>query len=166
MWSYTFSSLACYAIQACFPIQGFWQGLAYSSSKVFDKVWYTDLLHKLKLYEILGQMFGLISYFLSNRWLWVVQNGKFSQEYPVNAGVPKAAFLVLYNNDLPDDIICNTAIDVDDITIYCKCDQASDLWEHLEMAAELDSDLQDFVDWDRKWSVDFNAGKAQLILFG
>ena len=96
----------------------------------------------------------------------MVQNGKFSQEYPVNAGVPKAAFLVLYNNDLPDDIICNTAIDADDITIYCKCDQASDLWEQLEMAAELDSDLQDFVDWGRKWSVDFNAGKAQLILFG
>ena len=33
------------------------------------------------------------------------------------------------------------------------------------MASELDSDLQDTVDWGRKWLVDFNAGKTQLVLF-
>ena len=30
------------------------------------------------------------------------------------------------------------------------------------MASE--SDLQDTVDWSRKWLVDFNAGKTQLVL--
>ena len=33
------------------------------------------------------------------------------------------------------------------------------------MAAELKSDLQDTLDWGRKWLVDFNAGKTQLVSF-
>ena len=31
------------------------------------------------------------------------------------------------------------------------------------LASELDSDLQDIVDWSRKWLADFNAGKTQLF---
>ena len=33
------------------------------------------------------------------------------------------------------------------------------------MASELESDLQDSVDWGKKWLVDFNAGKTQLVSF-
>ena len=33
------------------------------------------------------------------------------------------------------------------------------------MVSELESDLQDTVDWSRKWLVDFNAGKTQLVSF-
>ena len=33
------------------------------------------------------------------------------------------------------------------------------------MAAELESDLQDTVDWVRKWLADFNAGKTQQVSF-
>ena len=33
------------------------------------------------------------------------------------------------------------------------------------MASELDSDLQDTVDWGKKWLVDFKAGKTQLVSF-
>ena len=35
----------------------------------------------------------------------------------------------------------------------------------LELGAELESHLQDNVDWVKKWLVDFNAGKSQLALF-
>ena len=55
--------------------------------KAFDRVWDTGLLCKLKSYGISGWIFGLISSFLSNRWLQVVLDGKSSQEYPVNAGI-------------------------------------------------------------------------------
>ena len=34
------------------------------------------------------------------------------------------------------------------------------------LASELESDLRDTVDWDKKWLVDFSAGKTQLVLFG
>ena len=100
----------------------------------------------------------------------MVLDGKSSQEYPVNAGVPQGSILgptlfLLYINDLPDDVICDIAIYADDTTLCSKCDQASDLWQQLELASELESDLRDTVDWGRKWLVDFNAGKTQLVLF-
>ena len=62
--------------------------------------------------------------------------------------------------------ICDIAIYADDTTLYSKCDQASDLWQQLELAFELESDLRDTVDWGKKWLVDFNAGKTQLVSFG
>ena len=131
---------------------------------------HAGLLHKLKSYGISGQIFGLISSFLSNRWLQVILDGKSSQEYPVNAGVPQGSILgptlfLLYINDLPDDVICNIAIYADDTTLYSKCNQASDLWQQVELASELESDLRDTVNWGRKWLVDFNAGKTQLVSF-
>ena len=69
----------------------------------------------------------------------MVLDGKSSQEYPVNAGVPQGSILgptlfLLYLNDLPDCSICNTAIYT---TLYSKCGQASDLWQQLELAPEL-----------------------------
>ena len=100
----------------------------------------------------------------------MVLDGTSSQEYPVNAGVPQGSILVLtlfliYINDLPDDVTCNIAIYADDTTLCSKCGQASDLWQQLELASELESDLQPTVDWGRQWFVDFSAGKTQLVLF-
>ena len=136
------------------------QAVAFDVSKVFNRVWHTSLLHKLKCYGISCQIFGLISSFLSNRQIWVVLNGKSSQEYLVYAGVPQGsilgpAFLLLYINDLPDDVICNTAICADD---YSKCDQASDMWQQLELASERESDPPD-TGLGQKF-VDFNVGET------
>ena len=86
----------------------------------------------------------------------MVLNEKSSQEYPVNTGVPQGSILgstlfLLYINDLPDDVICDIAIYADDTTLYSKCGQASDLWQQLEVASELESDLRDILDWGKKW---------------
>ena len=64
----------------------------------------------------------------------MVHDWKFSQEYPVNAGVVQGSILfsapfLLYNNDLHDDVIFNIVIYADDTIIYSKCDLASDLWQ-------------------------------------
>ena len=128
------------------------------------------VLHKLESYGITGHIFGLISSFLSNRQLQVVLDLKSSQKYPVNDGVPQGSILgptlfLLYINDIPDDFICNNVIYADDTILYSKCDQASDLWSQLELAFELESDLWDTVDCGRKWLIDFNAGKTELVLF-
>ena len=83
----------------------------------------------------------------------------------------QASFFVLHFsyyiliNDLPDDVICDIAIYADDTTLYSKCDWISDLWQQLELASELESDLQDTVDCSKKWLVDFNTGKTQLVSF-
>ena len=157
-------------IARAFNRSGATRAVALDISKAFDRVWHAGLLHKLKSYGISGQIFGLISSFLSKRRLWVVLDGKSSQEYPVNAGVLQESILgptlfLLYINDLPDDVICNIAIYADDTALYSKCDKAFDLWQQLELASELESDLWDTVDWGRKWLVYFNAGKTQLVSF-
>ena len=69
----------------------------------------------------------------------MILDGKSSQEYPVNSGVPQesilgSTFFLLYINDLPNDVICNIVIYADDTTLYCKY-QASDLWQQLEFGS-------------------------------
>ena len=133
-------------------------------------VWNAGFLHKHKSYGISGRIFGLISSFVSNGQLRVILDGKSSQEYPVNAGVPQRSILgptrfLLHINDLPDDAICDIAIDADDTTLYSKFDRASDLWQQLEMASELGPDLRDTLDCGKKCLVDLNSGKTQLVLF-
>ena len=112
--------------------------VALDISKDFDRVWHAGLCHELKSYGIWGQIFGLISYFLSNRQLRVDLDGKSPQEYPVNARVPQGSILgltlfLLYINDLPDTVICDIAIYVDDTTLFSESDQSSDLWLQLEL---------------------------------
>ena len=82
---------------------------------------------------ILGQIFGLILSFPSNRWLPVVQDGKSSQKFQDNDAFPYGSvsgptLFLLYINDLPDDVICNIAVYADHATLHYKCDQASHLW--------------------------------------
>ena len=96
-------------------------------------------------------MFCRILSFLSNRWHRVIQGGKSSKEYSVNGGVRQGSILgstlfLPYINGILDDVICNIAIYVDVTTLCSKCDQASSLWQQLELASELESDLRDTVD--------------------
>ena len=54
-------------IARTFNRSGATRAVALDISKAFDRVWHASLLHKLKSYGISGQIFGLISSFLSNR---------------------------------------------------------------------------------------------------
>ena len=62
-------------IARAFNRSGATRAAALDISKAFDRVWHAGLLHKLKSYGISGQIFGLISSFLSNMRLRVVLNG-------------------------------------------------------------------------------------------
>ena len=75
----------------------------------------------------------------------MILDGQSLQEHSVNAGVLQSStfgttLVLLYINDLPDDVTCNIAIHADNSTLYCKWEQASDIWQQLELAPELESD--------------------------
>ena len=63
-----------------FNRSGATRAVALDIFKAFDRVWHAVLLHKFKSYGIPGQIFGLSSSLLCNRWLSVVLDGKSSQE--------------------------------------------------------------------------------------
>ena len=92
-FQYGFRSSRSDRIARAFNRSGATRAVALDISKAFDRVWHAGLLHKPKSYGISGQIFGLISSFLSNRWLQAVLDGKSSQENPVNAGVPQGSIL-------------------------------------------------------------------------
>ena len=99
------------------------RAVALDISKAFDRVWHAGLLHKRKCYGISGQIFGLISSFLSNRQLCMFVDGNSLQQYPVNAVVPQASIhrptlFPLNINDLPDDVICDIATYGDSTNLY------------------------------------------------
>ena len=78
----------------------------------------------------------------------MVLDGKSLQEYHVNSGDPQGSILVptlffRYVNDLPDDVTCTIALNVENTTPYSKRDRTSPyLWQHSEFSSELESDLR------------------------
>ena len=156
VWFEVFSDLLTVVsdrIGSAFNRSGATWAVALDISKAFDRVWHAGLLHKLKSYGISGQIFGLISSFLSNRQLWVVLDGKSSQEYPVNAGVPQGSIIertlfLLYINDLSDDGWCYEVWS----SIWSMANTRIDFWTWIWY-------IRNTVDWARKWLVEFSAGK-------
>ena len=56
--------------------------VALDISKALDRIWHARLLHKLKLYGVSGQIFGLILFFLvidDFEWFWMVSLKKNTQ---------------------------------------------------------------------------------------
>ena len=39
------------------------------------------------------------------------------------------------------------------------------MWQQLELASKIEYNLCNTIDWSRKWLVDFNAEKAQVVSF-
>ena len=108
------------------------QAVALDMVKTFDRVSHAGLLHKPRSYRLIGHIFGLISFFLNNRRLRVLLNGKSLYVYSVSAGAPERSilgpkFFLVYIKDLldNDDVFCDIAICVDDTTLYSKYDPVS-----------------------------------------
>ena len=121
------------------------RAVALDTSKAFDRVWHTGLLHKFKSYGIsLLLLFSVIDSF---QWFC---NGSLHKNIQLLLEFLKVPFLALH---FPYYILMTLLMFyqillsiIDHITLYSKCDQASDLWQQLELVSELESDLRDLVD--------------------
>ena len=102
-------------------------------------------------------LFCLLSVIDGFGWFWM---GSLHKNIYLMLEFPKASFLVLHFScntlmTVPDDVICNIAFYADDTTLYSNFDQASDLWQQIELASEVESYLRDTED---------RAGSGLLIL--
>ena len=130
----------------------------------FDKVWHKGLLAKLEQIGVSSQMMKVLESYLSNRRQRVVIDGIYSQEVPINAGVPQGSRLgpllfIIYINDILNDLECDGLLFADD-TCLTAVDQDPSL-----TTSKINRDLQKIADWSNIWKVTFNASKTKDMIF-
>ena len=154
-------------IARVFNRTGATQAVALDTSRAFDRVWLSGLLHKLKSFQVrylaLFLLFSVIDGF---KWFWIENLHKNSQ---LMLEFLKAPFSVLHSSyytlmtflTMVSVILLSMMM----ILLSVLTDQASDLWQQLELGSALECALRDIFDMGKKWLVDFNAAKAQVIWF-
>ena len=115
--------------------------VALDITKAFDRVSHADLLRKLKSWNFRSDIWPYFFFSVIDGFKWFGMESLL-KNIQLKLKFLKAPFLVLHFScyilmNLPDDVICNIAIYVEDTTLYSKCDQASDLWQQLELASQL-----------------------------
>ena len=83
-------------IARAFNRSGVTRAVTLDISKAFNRVWHAGLLHKLKSYVISGQIFCLISSFLSNTWLRWFWMGNIHKNIQLMLEFLKGLFSVLH----------------------------------------------------------------------
>ena len=89
-------------------------------SKAFDRVDHNILLRKLKEHGIGGKILTWLANYLTDRTVRVRVDGALSDPAAVTSGVPQGSVLgpilfLLYVNDIPELMHCDTAMFADDI---------------------------------------------------
>lgn len=132
--------------------------------KAFDTVPHLRLLHKMEIYGLGPQLLKWTKSFISGRSQRVIINGHASSELPVISGIPQGTVLgpilfVLYMNDLPQDLLCETYMFADDtklFKIYNDDDQGT---------RDIQHDLDTLYNWSTKWCLKFHPNKCtQMII--
>ena len=93
--------------------------------------------------------------FLSGRRQRVVVNGKLSSCEEILSGIPQGSvlgpiLLVIFINDLPDEVMCTAKIFADDTKLFHCINSQED-------RVLLQDDLNRLVEWSRQWQMSFNA---------
>ena len=130
-------------------------------SKAFDKVNHLKLLYKLQVHGVQGKTLGWIESFLVGRSQTVVLDGESSDELPVLSGVPRGSVLgpilfLLYINDLPENVQSQVRLFADVTAVYLTVQGLND-------TERLQSDLNVLQEWEKKWNMEFNPSKCQVL---
>ena len=132
--------------------------------KAFDKVPHKRLLAKIKSYGIEGNILKWIKEFLENRQQRVIVNGNYSEWSKVTSGIPQRSVLGpllfdLYINDLPDCILSQVFLFVDDTKMFRHIQNSDDQIICQDYITRLQA-------WTDKWLLKFHPEKCKLLAIG
>ena len=125
-------------------------------------MWHRGLIRKLYAIGIRGTLLDWLRNYLTNRQQAVVIKGETSSYEIVPAGVPQGSVLgpllfLIYINDIVNGIESHIKLFADDTSIYLSLNDVE------RRTIILNSDMKKINDWAKKWKVDFNPVKTELI---
>ena len=135
-------------------------------AKGFDTVSHKILLHKLSFYGFSTLCCNFFKSYLTDRSQKVKGFTSFSNELPINIGVPQGSILgpilfLIYINDLPNIFInCNCHLYADDTTIYCRAKTKHEAEKCLQ------SNLDRVSRWFQENQLVVNVSKSNIMLIG
>ena len=143
------------------------RGVFLDMSKAFDRVWHDGLLYKLKCNGIQGNVYNLLSSFLSNRYQRVLLNGQSSNWAKISAGVPQGSILgpllfLVYISDISLNLKSSVKLFADDTSLF------SVVVDPNISATTLNNDLVKIQNWAHQWKMSFNPDitkQATEVLF-
>ena len=138
------------------------QSIFFDISKAFDRVWHKGLIQKLEAIGIRGTLLMWFTDYLTNRRQSVALRGELSSSLPIKAGVPQGSVLgpllfLIYINDITVGLESTIKLFADDTSIS-KSEKNPDT-----RATTLNADLEKIASWAKKWKINFNATKTELL---
>ena len=138
------------------------QAIFFDISKAFDRVWHRGLIRKLYAIGIRDGLLDWFKDYLNNRCQAVTIKGEKSDYLYIKHGVPQGSVLgptlfLIYINDIVKDITSIIKLFADDTSIYLSMNDPA------TRTLTLNFDLAKIDDWARKWKVDFNPIKTELL---
>ena len=141
--------------------------------KAFDLVSHKHLIFKMSRYGINGQILNWVEDFLRDRSQRVVIRGTASTPLRVTSGVPQGSVLgpilfLIFINDLPLNVISPLSLFADDSKIFSRIvTNEKRLKSSIESGTEtLQRDLENVVEWAKKWKMEFNVDKCKIMHLG
>ena len=136
-------------------------------AKAFDKVPHQRLLIKMKAHGIQGEVLKWVEEWLSGRKQRVVLNGKTSGWSSVTSGVPQGSCLgptlfLIFINCIDNCINTITGI----ISKFADDTKVGRVVANENDREELQREIDNLMDWTKKWQMEFNASKCKVIHFG
>ena len=124
-------------------------------------------MFKLKTYGVNGEVLNLLTNYLHECYQRLVLSGQTSSWELVKSGVPQGSVLgplliLIYINDLPDNLESNCKIFADDISLFYK------VFDKHVSRATLNKDLELINNWAFQWRMQLNPDRnkqAQQLVF-
>lgn len=135
--------------------------------KAFDSVWYKGLLYKLYKLDVPTYLIEIIKEFLTARKLRVKIGNNKSQTFTIEKGLPQGSPLSpllykIYCHDMPASIV-----DFHQYVLQFADDTA--LVAHKRTLPQVINALQELIEatieWLKKWKLQLNPLKTELIIF-